>query len=204
MNKPILCLDFDGVLHSYESGWKGADVIPDAAVPGAVEFLVSAVNEFTVAIYSSRSGQENGIMAMQFWLKLNLYRAMEQGDADEVLGQIQWPTEKPPALVTIDDRAITFTGEWPSIAALKSFKPWNKVDHLAKHDGCDQCIHCQLMRQQKARERGGMPSLMREAQAIVEQKFLFPKFIDGTPLANDIAVWMAEFAASKMSEEAKP
>jgi hypothetical protein len=28
MGKPILCLDFDGVLHSYSSGWKGADVIP--------------------------------------------------------------------------------------------------------------------------------------------------------------------------------
>ena len=28
MSKPILCLDFDGVLHSYTSGWRGAR-IPD-------------------------------------------------------------------------------------------------------------------------------------------------------------------------------
>lgn len=33
---PILCLDFDGVCHSYTSGWKGAAVIPDPAVPGLV------------------------------------------------------------------------------------------------------------------------------------------------------------------------
>src|SRR5882672_3079773 len=39
MRKPILCLDFDGVLHSYSSGWKGADVIPDAPTPGMAAFL---------------------------------------------------------------------------------------------------------------------------------------------------------------------
>lgn len=124
--KPILCLDFDGVLHSYASGWQGADVIPDAIVPGAAQFLDSAVYEFTVSIYSSRSGQPNGIYAMQTWLRLNLYRAMDQQRADEVMAEIQWPTEKPPALVTIDDRAMTFTGMFPSLAEIKEFQPWYK------------------------------------------------------------------------------
>jgi hypothetical protein len=36
--------------------------------------------------------------------------------------------------------------------------------------------------------------LQKEAQQIVESKFLWKKFIDGTPLANDIACWMANFA----------
>lgn len=126
--KPIICLDFDGVLHSYSSGWEGADVIPDPIVPGAVEFLDRAVVEFKVAIHSSRSCQPNGIPAMQFWLKLNLYRAMDQARADEILDLIQWPTEKPPALVTIDDRAMTFTGIFPSLSQIKAFKPWYKMD----------------------------------------------------------------------------
>ena len=32
-----VCLDFDGVLHSYRSGWCGADVIPDPPIHGTRE-----------------------------------------------------------------------------------------------------------------------------------------------------------------------
>src|ERR1700743_3429981 len=55
--KPILCLDFDGVIHSYASGWKGADVIPDPPVAGAIEFIREALKHFRVAIFSSRTNQ---------------------------------------------------------------------------------------------------------------------------------------------------
>lgn len=41
-------------------------------------------------------------------------------------GALQWPQEKPAAFITIDDRALTFTGMWPSIKTLQAFKPWNK------------------------------------------------------------------------------
>lgn len=126
--KPILCLDFDGVLHSYSSGWKGADVIPDPPVPGAIAFLREAVKHFRVAIFSSRSNQPGGIEAMCRWLG---YHVLDQrlSDQEELAwaGAIEWPTEKPPALVTIDDRALTFDGTWPDIAVLLAFKPWNKM-----------------------------------------------------------------------------
>jgi len=39
---------------------------------------------------------------------------------------VRFVTEKPPALVTLDDRASTFTGTWPKVADLLAFKPWNK------------------------------------------------------------------------------
>lgn len=118
MSKPILCLDFDGVIHSYTSGWKGAETIPDPPVPGAVEFLSEALGSFAVAIYSSRSHQPGGRKAMQIWLA--------QHSHPDLVDSISWPDHKPSAMVTIDDRAITFTGEWPSIETLKNFKPWNK------------------------------------------------------------------------------
>jgi hypothetical protein len=124
MSKPILCLDFDGVLHSYTSGWKGADVIPDPPVPGALKFIAEAMEYFTVAIFSSRSNQPGGIQAMQEWLD---YWAQISGTPPTPVGEvIQWPTEKPAAFLTIDDRALTFTGTWPDVVDLLKFKPWNK------------------------------------------------------------------------------
>lgn len=55
MSKPILCLDFDGVIHQYDSKWTQADEIHDGPVEGAMEFISNAQRYFTIAIYSSRS-----------------------------------------------------------------------------------------------------------------------------------------------------
>lgn len=127
MSKPILCLDFDGVIHSYKSGWQGADKIPDYPVPGALAFMLEAIDHFTVVIYSSRSHQDGGIEAMKRWLYNRARYEFGSVDTTEtLLANIGFPTHKPSAFVTIDDRAITFTGEWPSIETLQNFKPWNK------------------------------------------------------------------------------
>jgi hypothetical protein len=117
--KPILCLDFDGVCHSYTSGWKGAAVIPDEPVEGLWTFLNNAVKVFEVNIFSSRSNQEGGIEAMKAWFA-------EHGKLVPcIVAELRFPTEKPPALVGIDDRVITFRGEWPSVMELRQFRPWN-------------------------------------------------------------------------------
>lgn len=153
MKKPILCLDFDGVLHSYTSGWKGARRIPDPPVPGALEFVVGALPRFQVAILSSRSHQWFGRYAMKRWLRhhLILQAGYDYSDtpewwreriamssfadpwndevrwaADNVVREILWPLHKPSAMVTIDDRALTFNGQWPTLPELAAFKPWNK------------------------------------------------------------------------------
>lgn len=116
--KPILCLDFDGVIHSYKSGWCGPDMIPDPPVEGAFYFIEDALKEFHVVIHSSRSRYPEGIEAMKKWF--------DEWAGTELTSKVEWATEKPPAFITIDDRAITFEGVWPSIERLKEFKPWNK------------------------------------------------------------------------------
>lgn len=123
VTNPILCLDFDGVIHSYTSGWKGADIIPDPPVAGAAKFIASAQEFFTIAIHSSRSCQPGGLDAMQRYV----HKAIIDADLDgSIFDAIQWPTEKPPALITIDDRALTFDGTWPRLDDLRKFQPWNK------------------------------------------------------------------------------
>lgn len=137
-NKPILLLDFDGVCHSYTSGWRGADQIPDPPVPGLFEFLTAAFPYFDIQIYSSRSNQAGGAEAMKKWFSSQYSQWFSTLATDLAIeawpssfdlplpNQLKFPTEKPPAFLTIDDRAICFTGDWPLIEDLRNFKPWNK------------------------------------------------------------------------------
>lgn len=120
MSKPILCLDFDGVIHSYSSGWQGATVIPDPVTPGFFDWARTAAERFRLVIYSSRSKEPGAIEAMSAWLEEQL------GDGERV--EFEFAHEKPPAYLTIDDRAIQFEGDWSALKPdeLMAFKPWNK------------------------------------------------------------------------------
>jgi hypothetical protein len=127
MSKLILCLDFDGVCHSYTSGWKGAEVIPDDAVPGLFEFLEKAEPYFNIQVFSSRSNHPGGIDAMREWLKDQHKKWCLERGLEKKFPSVSFPSQKPSAFVTLDDRAITFTGQWPDIDYLRKFKPWYKV-----------------------------------------------------------------------------
>lgn len=126
--KRIICLDFDGVVHEYKSKWVSSTVISDRMVPGTIEFIESAWdNGFDVAIFSSRSGDAGGIDTMRRWLHAELVSAKKtHEEAAMFVDRLSFPTDKPPAFLSIDDRAWNFNGVYPSIEIVKSFKPWNK------------------------------------------------------------------------------
>jgi len=131
MGKPILCLDFDGVCHSYASGWKGEAVIPDPPVDGLFEFLELAAPLFDIQVYSSRSRSKEGIEAMMAWFIRHRreWRKTKSGQSAREILAISFPEEKPAAFITLDDRALTFTGQWPVVSALLRFKPWYAAPH---------------------------------------------------------------------------
>lgn len=134
-SKPILCIDFDGVIHAYTSPWTNATTISDGPVPGALRWLWKATEWFNVYVYSSRSSIPEARQAMRYWMAA--HSADEFGhdhpmaapnDRDDFTYPIIFASEKPAAFLTIDDRALTFDGDWSEWdpADLLMFKPWNK------------------------------------------------------------------------------
>jgi hypothetical protein len=131
--KKTLAVDFDGVINSYKSGWQGAGVISDPPTPGAMEFLWNAHRVFEVHIISSRLSYPEGMEAVQRYIREHMGKWMEsRGDGvmlHTFMADIKFSKERPPAFVTLDDRAIRFNGLWPEIWALEAFQPWHQKDH---------------------------------------------------------------------------
>ena len=115
MKYKAVIFDFDGVIHSYKSGWKGATVIPDEPVDGIENAIKQVREKYKVVVVSTRCYSEGGISAIKDYLKKH------DIEVDDVTG------EKPPAIVQIDDRAITFGGSCDTLLEkIRDFKPWYK------------------------------------------------------------------------------
>lgn len=127
-NKKILCLDFDSVVHSYSSGWKGPRTIPDPPVDGALEFIEMMLTaRWDVCIFSSRGRYWVGRRAMRSWLYKHSGLGLWYGSPVSLgLENVRFPLFKPPAYLTIDDRAVTFRGLWPTVEDCAGFTPWDK------------------------------------------------------------------------------
>ena len=112
--RPTVVFDFDGVIHSYKSGWKGETEIPDPPVPGIREAIAHIrLAGFVVVVVSTRCKRPEGVEAVRQYL--DRYGIQVDG--------IQ--AEKPPAICYIDDRAIGFDGHPETLLEqIINFKPW--------------------------------------------------------------------------------
>jgi hypothetical protein len=116
--KPIILVDFDGVIHSYKSGWKGVDVIPDEPVDMVLPWLMELTEQFDVRIFSARCNDAAGITAMIRWFR-------HWGLSYEEVKRLTFEPGKPSAFLIIDDRAMCFNGKkLPFPEKLRAFKPW--------------------------------------------------------------------------------
>ena len=158
----LIAIDFDGVLHSYTSPWTDAATISDPPTPGAMAFLRTLVDDdrFSICIVSSRCSQGGGSDAIRAWLERHLADLHDEDsvevfgldvlpgtrvmiertpfsrrDVARILRAIPVVDHRPPAFVTIDDRAWTFDGTWPDLDVVAAFKPWNKRPTVALPTG---------------------------------------------------------------------
>ena len=108
--------DFDGVIHSYTSGFIGIDNIPDPPVEGIKDTIAQLRKEgYKVVVVTTRATQPAGKFAVIRWLHKHRIAV------DDVTGQ------KPPAMVYVDDRAICFNGNTEGLVEqVKNFEPWNR------------------------------------------------------------------------------
>ncbi len=120
--RPTVVFDFDGVIHSYKSGWQGAESAPDPVVPG----IASAIHDlrkhgYKVVVVSTRCSSTGGMEAVKEYLHRN------EITVDDVMA------DKPPAVCYIDDRAICFDGHPETLLDnVSSFVPWYQNSGLAK------------------------------------------------------------------------
>src|SRR3954471_4010691 len=56
--RPILCVDFDGVINPYSRGWQGGTLYETATTPGFWPWLETVSERFDVVIHSSRFAGE--------------------------------------------------------------------------------------------------------------------------------------------------
>jgi hypothetical protein len=128
-----ICLDFDGVIHQFTTPWTESCVIPDPPVPGAFEAIVAYMDAgIRVAVLSARSATNAGRDAMAGWFQSrgggHLLKRETVIDGTRVRS-LYFPECKPAAVLYVDDRAWQFTGNnFPTVAQLEQYVPWNKKD----------------------------------------------------------------------------
>lgn len=115
--KKTVVFDFDGVIHSYISGWQGIDVIPDPPVEGIREAIEDLRGlGYEIVVVSTRCSTNKGMEAVKDYLNENGIMV------DRIC------KEKPPAIVYVDDRAICFDGNPRNLKVrIEAFKPWYEV-----------------------------------------------------------------------------
>ncbi len=108
--KKIVMIDLDGVLNNY-SGNYDKNIIPPAKV-GAEEFLEKLSENYELKLFTTRNKE-----LAQAWLVENGFHKYIK-DVTNV---------KEPAWLYVDDRAITFRGDYNNLLdEIKNFQVWYK------------------------------------------------------------------------------
>ncbi|MGE5701731.1 MAG: hypothetical protein ACM32O_04305 [Clostridia bacterium] len=105
--KPVVCLDFDGVLAHYD-GWKG-ELHLGKPLDGSLDFIRTHSRRYRFVIHTVREPR-----LVEQWLSHHGFPALPV------------MREKPKAIAYVDDRSIRFDGDWTALTEALKEPPWWK------------------------------------------------------------------------------
>lgn len=136
-----VAVDFDGVIHHRPKTERGGEDVTGLPIPGAMNFIRHLVTAAHVVIFTARLDTEDVAQHkrttdnIKFWMKRHMCDEADRlvilgkpsFDIHAVLDALTYTAVKPKyARVFLDDRAIRFDGNWPSIPDILKFKTWEE------------------------------------------------------------------------------
>lgn len=116
MARKNIVFDFDGVIHKYSRGWQDGSIY-DKPVDGIKEVINELHRDYDIYVVTTRARDIGQQMQVEKYLNDN-------GIEFDCVTSI-----KVPAMVYIDDRAITFNPDNVStlVKDIKNFQPWQDI-----------------------------------------------------------------------------
>jgi hypothetical protein len=100
-----VAVDFDGTVHPYTAGWQGDTPVDEPPCPGAQEFLdwCGMDQGWKIVIFSARARSQEGKAGIDAWCR-------KHGLLVDEITHI-----KPYAFAYVDDRGVTYSGDWEQV-----------------------------------------------------------------------------------------
>lgn len=116
MARKSIVFDFDGVIHKYSRGWQDGSIY-DEPVSGIKEVINELHRDYDIYIVTTRARELSGEYVVKDYLD-------KHGIEYDMVTSV-----KVPAIVYVDDRALTFNPENVStlVKSIKNFQPWRDI-----------------------------------------------------------------------------
>lgn len=116
MARKSIVFDFDGVIHKYSRGWQDGSIY-DEPVSGIKEVINELHRDYDIYIVTTRARELSGEYDVRDYLD-------KHGIEYDMVTSV-----KVPAIVYVDDRALTFNPDNIStlVKSIKNFQPWQDI-----------------------------------------------------------------------------
>lgn len=116
MARKNIVFDFDGVIHKYSRGWQDGRIY-DKPVEGIKEVINELHKDYDIYVVTTRARDIGQQLEVEKYLNDN-------GIEFDMVTSV-----KVPAMVYVDDRAITFNPDNVSrlVKDIKNFQPWQDI-----------------------------------------------------------------------------